>query len=112
MERRCGIPITLSLVHMEVGSAAGIDMQGVNLPAHLLLRFGCGPSFGLLDAFSNRVIPQNLTKNVIEFFGGQPPPLSKPLFLMRMLMNLHGVYMRTNDEVHAKRLGPYLRLLS
>lgn len=33
-----GLPITLSLVFMEVASRCGLRMLGVNLPAHFMLQ--------------------------------------------------------------------------
>src|SRR5687768_13108014 len=38
LERRTGIPITLSLVYMEVGRRAGLHVEGVNFPGHFLVR--------------------------------------------------------------------------
>ena len=38
LDRRTGIPITLALVYMEVARRAGVDVQGVNMPGHFLLR--------------------------------------------------------------------------
>ena len=36
-KRKRGIPITLSLVYMEVAKMVGIDMIGVNLPGHFMI---------------------------------------------------------------------------
>lgn len=38
LSRRTGIPISLSLVYMAVAFRVGLEMQPVNLPAHLMLR--------------------------------------------------------------------------
>ncbi|MCU1381781.1 MAG: hypothetical protein JWL71_478, partial [Acidobacteria bacterium] len=38
LDRRTGIPITLSLVYMEVARRAGLAVEGVNFPGHFLLR--------------------------------------------------------------------------
>ena len=38
LDRRTGIPITLSLVYMEVGRRAGLRVDGVNFPGHFLVR--------------------------------------------------------------------------
>ena len=38
MDRRTGIPITLSLVYMEVARRAGLPVEGINFPGHFLLR--------------------------------------------------------------------------
>jgi regulator of sirC expression with transglutaminase-like and TPR domain len=38
LERRLGIPITLSIVYMEVGRHAGMRVEGVGLPGHFVVR--------------------------------------------------------------------------
>ncbi|MBE2252249.1 MAG: transglutaminase family protein [Myxococcus sp.] len=38
MERRRGLPITLTVLFMEVGRRAGLDVQGVGLPGHFVAR--------------------------------------------------------------------------
>jgi regulator of sirC expression with transglutaminase-like and TPR domain len=38
LERRLGIPITLSVVYMEVGRRAGLRVEGVGLPGHFIVR--------------------------------------------------------------------------
>jgi regulator of sirC expression with transglutaminase-like and TPR domain len=38
LDRRSGIPITLSVVYMEVGRRAGLAIDGVNFPGHFLVR--------------------------------------------------------------------------
>jgi regulator of sirC expression with transglutaminase-like and TPR domain len=38
LERRTGIPITLSLVYMEAARHAGLKAEGVNFPGHFLVR--------------------------------------------------------------------------
>ncbi|MFN8506314.1 MAG: transglutaminase family protein [Dehalococcoidia bacterium] len=40
MERRRGIPITLSLVFMEVAERVGLRCDGVGFPGHFLVRCG------------------------------------------------------------------------
>ncbi|PNW76972.1 hypothetical protein CHLRE_11g483200v5 [Chlamydomonas reinhardtii] len=44
VERRVGIPITLSLVYMEVGRRLGLTLRGVNLPGHFMIQPVRGPA--------------------------------------------------------------------
>ena len=53
LKRRVGIPITLSLVYMEVGRRTGVPMQGVGLPGHFLMRHAEEPGL-FIDAFPRR----------------------------------------------------------
>ena len=38
LERRTGIPLTLSIVYMEVARRAGLQVDGINFPGHFLVR--------------------------------------------------------------------------
>jgi regulator of sirC expression with transglutaminase-like and TPR domain len=38
LERRLGVPITLSVVCMEVGRRAGLTLEGIGMPGHFLVR--------------------------------------------------------------------------
>src|SRR5688500_7378065 len=38
LDRRTGIPITLSVVYMEIARRAGLQIDGVNFPGHFLVR--------------------------------------------------------------------------
>jgi regulator of sirC expression with transglutaminase-like and TPR domain len=51
VERRRGIPITLSILYMELGRAAGLKLDGVPFPGHFLvsLRLNAGTVF--IDVF-------------------------------------------------------------
>ena len=40
MSRRLGIPLTLSIVFMEIGWRLGIPFEGVGFPGHFLVRIG------------------------------------------------------------------------
>jgi regulator of sirC expression with transglutaminase-like and TPR domain len=51
MERRLGIPLTLSIVFMELGWRIGIPFEGVGFPGHFLVRLTGEPGELLLDPF-------------------------------------------------------------
>jgi regulator of sirC expression with transglutaminase-like and TPR domain len=56
LARRLGIPITLSVVMMEVGRRVGVTVDGVGMPGHFLVRAGTtdlGPRY--FDPFENGV---------------------------------------------------------
>ena len=38
LERRLGIPITLSVLYLEVGRRAGLNLFGVSFPSHFLVK--------------------------------------------------------------------------
>jgi regulator of sirC expression with transglutaminase-like and TPR domain len=51
MDRRLGIPVTLSLVYMEVGWRLGLPLEGVSFPGHFLVKFPLDQGEVVLDPF-------------------------------------------------------------
>ena len=50
LDRRLGIPITLSVVCLEVGRRAGVSLEGISMPGHFLVRPMATDHY--LDAFN------------------------------------------------------------
>jgi len=103
LDRRKGLPITLSVVWMEVGKRAGIDVQGVALPGHFLI-YAAGQ---LVDPFhgGEAIGSDEAARLFAESYGGPPrlnpdwlEPVPAPVILERMLTNLAGAYRRAADE--------------
>lgn len=118
LERRVGIPITLSLVLMEVGRRVGLPIVGVGLPGHFVVRADVGPEPVLLDPFDGGAVvtPERATDLVARALGRRVPvgaeqlaPVDKRQILTRMLMNLRGIYCRRGDW--DKALAVFDRLL-
>jgi regulator of sirC expression with transglutaminase-like and TPR domain len=117
LETRVGIPLTLSLVYMEVGQAAGLQLQGLNFPGHFLLGFGHGPRAGLLDAFKNRTTNEKEVGEMMATVPGMPIQLDsswrrmrrmpKKIFLQRMVKNLQNSYQRIGDFSQASLMAQY-----
>ncbi|CAK0832091.1 unnamed protein product, partial [Prorocentrum cordatum] len=114
LERRTGIPITLSLAYMQVGRAGGIELQGVAFPGHFLLGFGRGEGAGLLDAYSNRIVNEDEAALLLAGVFGRPvridpgwrsmPRLPNAAFLLRMVRNLQNVYERDGNFAQAAQV--------
>jgi regulator of sirC expression with transglutaminase-like and TPR domain len=108
LDRRTGIPITLALVYMEVARRAGVEVEGVNMPGHFLLRSRVKPGSRysqdlLIDAhhggafLSESACRELLRKHVGEDAVWDSHLLdhaTKPQILARMLLNLKRVYVR------------------
>ncbi|HEY7169370.1 MAG TPA: transglutaminase-like domain-containing protein [Vicinamibacterales bacterium] len=108
LDRRTGIPITLALVYMEVARRAGVEVEGVNMPGHFLLRSRVKPGSRysqdlLIDAhhggafLSEAACRELLRKHVGEDAVWDAHLLdhaTKPQILARMLLNLKRVYVR------------------
>jgi regulator of sirC expression with transglutaminase-like and TPR domain len=52
LERRTGIPITLSIVYLEVGRRIGLRLQGVSFPGHFLVKLPLKQRSLVLDPFA------------------------------------------------------------
>jgi regulator of sirC expression with transglutaminase-like and TPR domain len=110
IERRTGIPITLSLVYIEIGTRAGLRVEGIGLPGHFVVRAG-GPQWEvLLDPFNRgmELSRYDCEQLLAQTFGRPTPllphylqPLSKRAFLLRMLTNLQVVHMQDQRWIEA-----------
>lgn len=103
LERRLGIPITLSVVCMEVGRRAGVPLEGVGMPGHFLVRPLATNSY--LDAFGGgRVLDlagcEALFRSStqagpeVRFGAHLLTPTPRRTILARILENLRLVYRR------------------
>lgn len=101
LARRVGIPITLAVVMLEVGRRAGVDLEGVGMPGHFLVR---EPGDGTLrDPFDGgQVVDQAAAEARFRATTGAGaevtfgprllPAVGTHAILDRMLANLAGAY--------------------
>ena len=118
VERRRGIPITLSVLAIEVGRRAGIDLEGIGMPGHFLVR---EPSSGAyIDAFHGGVLLDEQACELlfraatgagpeVPFSAALLPVVSRAQILGRMLNNLGLVY-RVNSDASGLEWTLRLRL--
>jgi len=101
LDRRTGIPITLSLVYMEVGRRAGLRVEGIGLPGHFIVRAQAADGEPtLVDPFNGRVVDADDCQERLDtIYGGQEPltdmhlrPVATREILARLLRNLKGIY--------------------
>ena len=110
IDRRIGIPITLTLVYMEVTRRLGYGIEGVGLPGHFIVRMA-GRAELYVDPFNRGDILDraDCIEKVRRLFNApveDSPELlavaTKAQILTRMLNNLKAIYLR--QEVFAKAL--------
>jgi len=108
LERRLGIPISLSVIYMEIGKRLGMSIMGVSFPGHFLVKFETSDGVVILDPFSGGIIldRQELTKRLSHFSKSQREDMdlqemlqkvSNKEILARMLRNLKINYMGLGD---------------
>ena len=118
IERRLGIPITLSLVYMEVAQRVGLECDGIGFPGHFLVRCGGDDGF-FLDPFNGgQQLSREDLEGRLEGHTADLPSLDSLLaavtrrqILQRMLVNLCVAYQGMGDAPRwIAALGFRLRL--
>jgi regulator of sirC expression with transglutaminase-like and TPR domain len=105
LNRRLGIPITLSVLVMEVGRRLGVPLAGVGMPGHFLVRDKVDPAV-FVDAFGGGVLlDERGCERLFQSIQGANRPLD-PQFLQpipraaivsRLLGNLRAIYAQRRD---------------
>jgi regulator of sirC expression with transglutaminase-like and TPR domain len=114
LERRLGIPISLSVLYIEIARRVDIQAQGVGLPGHFIVRvtmqdgnviyldpFHGGPLLSEEDC-RNRV--SDITGGTLPFHESFLNPVQSRYILTRMLNNLKNFYASANDFTRAAKV--------
>jgi regulator of sirC expression with transglutaminase-like and TPR domain len=91
LERRSGIPITLSVVYMEVARRLGRPVHGIALPGHFIAQYDDGRYSTWLDPFrGGRLLAD------VDISGDSEVlrPATRQVILVRMMNNLRAAYFR------------------
>jgi regulator of sirC expression with transglutaminase-like and TPR domain len=108
IDRRVGIPITLSLVYTEICARLGLPAVGVGFPGHFLVKW-TGPSEVLIDPFFRKVITRvECGERLRSSYGPQArfeeamlAPATPRQIVVRMLRNLKQNYLGRSDLTRA-----------
>lgn len=117
LERKTGIPITLSLVCILIGRRLDLPVGGIGLPCHFITRFGDTESPVYFDPFhGGRVLTRDACAELVQGFGLKfedrfLTPASPRDILVRMLQNLITLYNRIHDEEKSRQLTEYCQIL-
>jgi regulator of sirC expression with transglutaminase-like and TPR domain len=113
LDRRTGIPITLSAVYLEVARRAGMRVVGVGLPGHFVVKHVAEDGGLLVDPFhAGAVLTQeDCQERLDRIFGGRvkmAPRMLEPVtnrqILERMLRNLKAIYVKEQDHERTLRV--------
>jgi regulator of sirC expression with transglutaminase-like and TPR domain len=106
LERKKGIPISLSVLYVEIAQRIGLRLRGVNLPGHFLVKYIDDDQEIMIDPFNGGEIQSlaSLEQLLRHLYGKKValrPDLlvsaTKKQILRRMLNNLKIIYLRAND---------------
>lgn len=117
LDRKIGIPITLSLLYMEVAQRVGLPLCGVSFPGHFLVKHSADGAEIVIDPFNQGEIKssEDLAKLLAAQYGSKvvlrPEFLeaaSKKQILKRMLNNLKAIYLREDAAKNLLKVLPIL----
>jgi regulator of sirC expression with transglutaminase-like and TPR domain len=120
LDRRTGLPISMTAVAMSVGERAGLRIVGVGLPGHFVAKAVEDGREVLFDPFhgGRRLSPEQCEALVYQVTGSpfranRESMAAVPLgvIVVRMLNNLKGTYLRDEDYGRAVRVIQRLRQL-
>jgi regulator of sirC expression with transglutaminase-like and TPR domain len=110
LDRRLGIPISLSVVYMEVARRTGLPLEGVGFPGHFLAKY-VSPSGRevFVDAFNGgeMLSADECAARYRARTGGRDldrkhlAAVTPRQILTRMLANLRRIYLERSDDVRA-----------
>ncbi len=121
LERQTGIPITLSLLYMEVGRRVGVQLEGIGLPFHFVVRCRLPDSMIYIDPYeSGRFLSeQECRERVLRLLKGRASfnprwlePVTHRQFLVRLLNNLKHIYVQKEDFERALSICDRILLLT
>ena len=111
LDRRLGIPISLSLVYIEIAEACGRPTEGVGFPGHFLVRDL--ESGQVLDPYNGGTeVDKRACLKLLSAAGLRPQQwkdeylagVGKRDMLLRMIANLQRIYTERGDT---ERMGPF-----
>lgn len=123
IERRTGIPLTLSIIYMEVGRRLGLNILGISFPGHFLVKLKVKRGQLVIDPFlagetqseddlrrrlAQVLPPSQIDKSLVHRYLASASPRQ---IIARMLRNLKNLYMRGEDYIAALQVIQRMLLL-
>jgi len=120
LARRLGLPLTLSLLYIEVGKRLGLGFEGVGMPGHYLVRH-CEETRLCIDPFNGGVLlsedecaarlRETMGRTDLVWDPNYLRPIGNRDTLVRMLRNIKQAYLRLDDAMRMIRTIDYLLAL-
>ena len=119
LERKTGIPITLSIVYMEIGKRIGLPLVGVGFPGHFIVKHR--DLEAVIDPFERGQIlsDEDLSERLTRIFRESMPihprflqAVTNKEILARMLRNLRQIHFRKEEHEKAVNVGEQITWLA
>ncbi len=117
LDRRLGIPISLSALYLALGRRLRLPLCGVNLPGHFVIAWRSATARFFIDPFNEgRLLSEMDCRAYCEQMGVEFGPrtlavASSRQILLRMCYNLRAIYV-SSDETRAAQLDRFIALLA
>jgi len=117
IDRRTGIPISLSVVYLLIGKRLGLPVHGIGMPGHFLVKYESERYKIFIDCFNGGALltEKNCQRFLTEAGYGcddkylQHSPVRA--ILSRMIKNLLAIYSKLDDPIKKTRLMTFIELL-
>jgi regulator of sirC expression with transglutaminase-like and TPR domain len=121
MDRRRGMPITLSVLYMEVAKRVNVTLTPVSMPGHFLVKLPTDAEPIFIDPFhrgqvmgpdgARRVFDQ-VYSGKLAFRDSMLGAATRRQVVARMLQNLKAIYVQADDDERALRVVELLTLMT
>jgi regulator of sirC expression with transglutaminase-like and TPR domain len=119
LDRKLGIPISLSILYMELGKALGLPLAGVSFPGHFLVKLEIDDGAIVLDPYFGGISlsEEDLEDRLQDFYGeelkqqhfyGLLATSSNRDIVLRMLRNLRNLYMQEDQWQKALTMADFM----
>ncbi len=118
LDRKMGIPISLSIIYMEIARRVAFEVEGIGFPGHFLVKHVFNDREIIIDPFGlGRILTRNECQEILDktsegTVSVNPAlfqPMGKRAILTRMLYNLKGIY--TQREHYYKAISVIDKIL-
>ena len=117
IDRRVGIPISLSVVYLLIGQRLNLPLFGIGMPGHFLVKYESDRYKIFIDCFNGGALltEKNCARFLTEAgYGFDDKYLQRSsvrAILSRMVKNLLAIYSKMDEPVKTARLTKFIELL-
>lgn len=117
MDRRVGIPISLSVIYLLIGQRLSLPLHGIGMPGHFLVKYESDRYKIFVDCFNGGALltEKNCARFLTEAgYGFEDRFLQKSpvrAILSRMIKNLVAIYAKVDEPVKTARLTKFIEIL-
>ncbi|HET6677838.1 MAG TPA: transglutaminase-like domain-containing protein [Nitrospira sp.] len=117
IDRRTGIPISLSIVYLLIGKRLRLPVHGIGMPGHFLVKYESDRYKIFVDCFNGGALltEKNCQRFLTEAGYGfderylQHSPVRA--IISRMIKNLLAIYVKVGDPIRQTRLSKFMEIL-